>query len=281
MDFFKFETLVTKYLDDQGWQIVDVPPLAQEIWQTLDGQNPSAQEATKFIGTQITLRYAVRLYEVCRQPTHPHFPRAWEELKTWLTKNAPLFTADPTEQDELVQETLIELHHRLPSDPLNAPRALWAYLLQIMRNKRTDHHRRATAVKRGDDTLLSVEELNENHAEGPTTWEETQGPQTDPRDTENQVTAQDVRIRLQTLFQTHLRSDMQIQVAEAHFLDGLSPQEIAELLGKRPHEIRMIKARIVQTLRELPPSVHQELLEILDIAADASFLKGEKETRNE
>lgn len=259
MDFLACQTHITQALLAQGWQLANPQMLAQEIWR--NDEPLSVREITK----QLPFHYAAQLYALCRAPEHPDFSQAWEEVKSWLTKNAPLLTTDSAEQEDLVQETLIELHTRLPDDPLKAPRALWAYLLQIMRNKRTDHHRRATTVKRGEDELLSLEELNASSTDDPpTTWEDTQGPQTNPRDTEDQVTAQDLRQRLATLFQTHLRSETQIQVAEAHFLDGLSPQEIADLWGKKPHEIRMTKARIVQTLRELPPAARQELFEILD-----------------
>ncbi|MCB9134679.1 MAG: sigma-70 family RNA polymerase sigma factor [Anaerolineales bacterium] len=272
MDFSDLQTHITQALLAQGWQLADPHALAQEIWAALNAPALSPQAITK----QLSFYYAAHLYIICRTPEHPNSSQAWEELKRWLTKNAPLFTTVPAEQDDLVQETLIELHTRLPDDPLKAPRALWAYLLQIMRNKRTDHHRRATAIKRGEDELLSLEEVNASSThDAPTTWEETHGPQTDPRATEDQVTAQDLRQRLTILFQTHLRSAAQIQVAEAHFLDGLSPQEIADLWGKKPHEIRMTKARIVQTLRELPPAARQELFEILD------KLEGENESEHE
>ncbi|HNB54708.1 MAG TPA: sigma-70 family RNA polymerase sigma factor [Anaerolineales bacterium] len=259
MDFSALQTHITEALLAQGWQLADPHTLAQEIW--LNDETLSARESTK----QLPFHYAAHLYAICRAPEHPDFSQAWEELKNWLTKNVSLFTTVPAEQDDLVQETLIELNTRLPSNPLKTPRALWAYLLQIMRNKHTDHHRRATAVKRGEDNLLSLEDLNDASGnETATSWEEIHGTQTNPRATEDQVTAQDLRQRLVTLFQTHLRSENQIQVAEAHFLDGLSPQEIADLWGKKPHEIRMIKARIVQTLRDLPPTARQELFDILD-----------------
>jgi RNA polymerase sigma factor (sigma-70 family) len=277
MDFSLCQTLVTQTLLAQGWQLADPHTLAQEIW--LNAAPLSPREIAK----QLPFHYAPHLYAICAEPKHPDFSQAWEELKSWLTKHVPLFTEDPAEQDELVQETLIELHSRLPANPLKAPRALWAYLLQIMRNKRTDHHRRATAVKRGDDTLLALEDLTPAHADPPqaadegASWEETRGPHTDPRETENQVTDQDLRQRLSTLFRTHLRSETQIQVAEAHFLDGLSPQEIAGLLGKRPHEIRLTKARVVQILRALAPPVRQELFEILDRAGDDRHFAEEKE----
>jgi len=280
MDFPRCETLVTQYLLGQDWQLADARALALDIWQDLSGREQSVQDPVKFIQTQAALHYAVILHNLLSEPSSGPRERAWAELKTWLTKNAPLLATDSTAQDELVQETLIELHSKLAANPLNAPRALWGYLLQTMRHKRTDHHRRATAVKRGDDTLLSLEELNDEDADEQTSaWQETvavaNALRTDPRDIENQVTDQDLRARLQTLFRAHLRSEMQIQVAEAHFLDGLSPQEIAELLGKRPHEIRLIKARVVKILRALPPPARQELYEILE------KFEGKKDSDNE
>ncbi len=276
MDFSACENIVTQYLLGQDWQLVNGHTLGLALWQEAETRKLPAEERAQFFRVQIPLCYAVHLYEICRQPSHEYHPRAWNELSIWLFKNGQKIVADEAEREEIVQETLIEFERRLPTNPLQAPRALWAYLLKTMQNTRTDRHRRRSAIKRGEEATLYLEEMEkDNNTEEADAWQETIGTlQTAPRDTENQVTELEVRSRLQALFRKHLRSELQIQVAEAHFLDGLSPQEIAGLMHKLPHEVRLVKARIVQVLRNLPPDDHAELHNIL---AGSSHEKGGKD----
>jgi DNA-directed RNA polymerase specialized sigma24 family protein len=77
------------------------------------------------------------------------------------------------------------------------------------------------------------------------------------------VSDQEVRRQLRQFGLEHLPTELQRQVFEAHFLDGLTPAEIAGLLGKQPHEIRLIKARTVKKIKELSPTAMQQLLEII------------------
>jgi DNA-directed RNA polymerase specialized sigma24 family protein len=131
------------------------------------------------------------------------------------------------------------------------------------------------AIKRGGGDGLYLEEIpfRSMDADGDDPHWEDAIPDTakDAQYIEETTAMQDIRQKMQAFFRTYLTSDLQIQVAEAHFLDGLTPKEIAQLMGKHSHEIRMLKARVIQQLRSLPQEKRQILLEILSVATDLSF----------
>jgi RNA polymerase sigma factor (sigma-70 family) len=251
--------LTEQYLQGQGWALVDPAEMAAEIWRELAGQGLQGTTAVNAVNTGIWLRYAGCLYHLCRQPGATGYPAAWGELRSWLLRQSGQVTSDNQRQEELVQEVLITLSDRLTTVTLQAPRAFWAYSLQILRNKHIDLHRRAKAVKRGDDSVLSLEEMHDEND-----WQETLAAnQEASRESEDIVADAEIRQQLKALFQQHLGSELQRQVAEAHFLDGLSPVEIGALMGKPAHEIRLVKARVVNTLRHLPTAASRQLDTIL------------------
>lgn len=179
---------------------------------------------------------------------------------------------DPRDQQEIVQEALVDLQNRLDASPLDTPRALWAYALAVLKRQDVDLHRRRTAEKRGEGKVGSLEGLAAAQGdEEANNWEESlqeAGQRPRERSTERAVADREVREQLRAFFQEHLSSSWQLRVAEAHFLDALSPSEIAGLTGKTPHEIRMMKARAVRTLRNLPAAERQRLLDILATVED-------------
>ena len=257
--------ITMQYMQGQAWRLIDPQDLTDQIWGNLTDQDIS-QVTVKQIQDQVWQRYAKVLHEACCQPPGDVHEQAWSELLQWVEKQVGYLSAAPKDTDRLIQEVLISLHEKLEKTPLKTPRALWSYALQALNRKNIDLNRRDTAVKRGGGDELYLEELeaygpgNEQHA-----WEEKQRtPGTEPRVTEKFVINGEIRSQIQAFFQMHLPSDLQRQVAEAHFLDGLSPREIAQLMGKQPHEIRQAKARAVQKLRDLPADILEPLLEIIE-----------------
>lgn len=257
--------IVTQYMLGQGWRLVDSRELAGRIWRDADGQNLSEGEAVGYVQNQVWQRYAAVLHDGCCQIENELHEQAWGELSCWLTRQVGYLTPAPHEPDVLIQETLSNLHQRLSQAPIKARRAFLGYALQTLRKKNIDLHRRRTAVKRGGDDELYLEELEVADPGGERRhWEEkTKTRGSEPRAMEKAVINAEIRHQIRTFFRAYLLTTLQRQVAEAHFLDGLSPVEIARLMGKRPHEIRMVKARVVQRLRNLPPDTRQSLLDIL------------------
>ena len=254
-----------QYMQGQAWRLIDPQGLADQIWVDLADQDLS-QVTVKQVQDQVWQRYAEVLHEACCQPPGDVHEQAWSELLQWLEKQVGYLSAAPKDTDRLIQEVVISLHEKLEKAPLKAPRALWSYSLQALNRKNIDLNRRDTAVKRGGGGELYLEELAagdpdaDQHA-----WDEkktTLG--SEPRVTEKTVINREISHQVRAFFQAHLSTDLQRQVAEAHFLDGLSPRDIAQLMGKQPHEIRLVKARAVQKLRNLSPDECQALLEILE-----------------
>lgn len=255
--------LVARYLQAQDWQLADVTPFAETIWHGL------GNEATKrAIETQIWQQYAAILHEACHQPTHESYQRAWYELDSWLRQQRQALPWQPQDQEEAIQEALAALQVQLEKKPLKAPRAFLVYALQTLRRTAIDGERKQTAVSRGgDQEIVSWEALHEAGADPLAAPMQAEvAPVPFERRVEYTVSEREVHAKLKVFFSHHLKSDWQCLVAELLFLDGLQPKEIADLLHKEPHQIRMVKSRIVQTLRSLPPDEQQALLTLLDQA---------------
>ena len=247
---------VAQYLLGQGWQLVSPTELGAQIWARLQGKGLAAAAATQPIQHEVWQLYGAILHDHCQQ----NHDQAWTELTTWLQRQTPRLVNSPSEQEEAVQESVIALQRQLQEAPLNAPRAFFAFALQVLRRMVVDLHRRRTAVMRGGGNDLSLEEMGEESDN----WEEqVAAPPEEGQSVEMHVANKEIRQQLQTFFRRHLPTELQWQVAEAHFLDGLSPVEIAALMGKPAHEIRLVKARIVQKLQNLAELDRQQLLAIL------------------
>lgn len=264
------EYTVRAYLAGQGWSLADPAELAVAIWHDLQREGSTGQEA---IQTAVWERYAALIHDLCQQPASDQYDAAWSELRAWLTRRAPMVNDDPRDQAEIVQEALIDLQSRLKASPLRARRALWAYALATLKRKAIDLHRKRTAEKRGEGKVRSLEGLAAAYEEGDEhgVWEESlqeAGGYPGERTTERAVSKGEMRLQLKAFFRKHFSSSWQLWVAEAHFLDGLRPVEIARLMGKTPHEIRMVKARAVRKLRNLPTAERERLLEILASVED-------------
>jgi len=262
------EYVVRSYLGGQSWSLVDAAELADAIWGDLSRKELARQEAVQTVETATRERYAALIHDLCRQPASAQQNAAWSELKAWLARQAPRVNDDPRDQEEIVQEALIDLRQGLEESPLRKPRAFWAYALLALKRKSIDLHRKRTAEKRGEDRVRSLEGLSADVEEDEVlgSWEEgvqETDQRLNERTTERSVVKREVRAQLRAFFERHFSSSWQLRVAEAHFLDGLQPAEIAGLTGKTPHEIRMVKARAVRKLRNLPADERERLLEIL------------------
>ena len=258
--------IVTQYLLGQGWKLVPPEALAMQVWQALNTKIQTKTEAIKQVQSLVWQHYAVLLHDHCRQASDVSSSQAWSELRLWLEKQTLRLNPDLREREDIIQETLLQLHLQLNKTPIESPRAFLVYVLQVFKGKNVDYHRRKTAVKRGEENTVYLEDgIPASSQNKDTNWEDRfkSVEENEDRIVENAIADEDVRSQIRTFFRTYISSPLQLQVAEAHFLDGLSPVEIARLLNKQPHEIRMAKARVVNTLRNLSPDVRAKLLEIL------------------
>jgi RNA polymerase sigma factor (sigma-70 family) len=258
--------LVAAYLLKQEWRLVEPTTLAETIYQELAGQALVGQSAVHAVQTQIWQQYAVILHDACRQPETAVYERAWQELAHWLGQQRKHLPWSAEEREDVVQETVAALKVQLEKSGIKAPRAFLMYALQALRRTAIDEERKRTAVMRGSGhDPLSWELLSEAAPEPETAAPSEHLPRAKlpERRTENTVSDHEIRTQLKKFFRQHLHGEQQILVAEMLFLEDLSPKEIAGLLQKQPHEIRMIKFRIVQTLRSLPAAEQQKLLAIL------------------
>jgi len=256
--------IVTRYLQAQGWQLVAPQELARQIWPDLEKRDLRAKAATKQVETQAWQRYAEILHAYCCQPGGELYEQAWSELRTWLQRQIRYLQPEPHEPEVVIQEVLADLHRRLCKSPLKTPRALWAFVLQGMKNKNRDLFRRRTANIRGGGNELYLEEITKQfEGEAYDPEERLMAGDAQQRETESRVADEELSEQLREFFRRYLPTTFQQQVAEASFVDGLSPKEIAQLMSKQAHEIRLAKARVVQALRALPPEEKEQLQAIL------------------
>lgn len=242
--------------------------LARAIWNDWEEKSQTTMNVA-FINKQIWWRYAICLHEECclQVENAPRTERAWTELHKWLLTriSGASIPSQQQQNEDIVQETIIRLQKQLRNKPLHAPRTLFAMALQTLRNTAIDMYRHETAVMRGGGNERSLEDLGSDDDEA-ADWDERLPEQRsdNKRPTETAVANREVRQQLDTFFQQHLNSDLQIQLAQAHFLDGLSPKEIAQLWEWTPARVRVLKARIVQRLRSLSQDERAALLHLLD-----------------
>jgi RNA polymerase sigma factor (sigma-70 family) len=256
--------LTAQYLCAQQWELADPLALAAEIYQALAGQTLAGEAAVEAIHTQIWQRYAERLHHACRQPGPAEYERAWQEMGHFLWQQSPQLACPAGEREDVVQDALAHLQNHLRQNSLKAPRTFFVFALQALRNKAIDQERKRTAVFRGGgQNPLSWEAIKEAAVAERATVTSVTARGFGERRVEKAVSDREVRAKLKAFFQQHLGSEQQLLVAELYFLDGLELKEIAGLMGKRPYEIRLVKARIVQTLRSLTAEEQQMLLELL------------------
>lgn len=250
--------LVSRYLAGQGWELAVPEEMAEAIWKSLDGK--TTQSA---VLREIPRRYATLLHIHCQEKESAEHGMAWQEVKSYLEKTVGRLENHSPTQQEIIQETLIGLQQSLP---LQKPQAFLVFAFTTLRSKAIDLNRRQTAEKRDRRKTIPFEELGtkDDSEESDRHWEEyLRASKGIWRTIESTVSNQETRQQLLQFAQKHLPTDLQQMVFEAHFLNGLKPADIAPLLGKQPHEIRLVKARIVKKLKSLPPPEAEQLLEIL------------------
>lgn len=242
--------IVAQWLLAHDWQLANPEQLTNHFWQT--------PMPLKAIQDGIWQGYGVILHNYCCDPAGANYQRAWHELSQWLQKQLYKLPGTPKDHEEIAQESLINLQTRLTKEPLTHPRTLWAFAFQTARNQAIDLNRRRTTAKRG-----SEEEMPADEPDAEESWLEQKTLDNSPHQIEQAAGEAISRQQLLTFFERLLPTRLQYQVAVMHFLDNLEPAEIAPLLGKKAHEIRLVKARIVETLRNLPPESKRDLLAIL------------------
>lgn len=254
--------LVERFLAGQDWTLAAAARLAADIWREVaDDPTDGA------VKTAVFRLYATLLHQHCfLDGETAEKSRSWYELRVWLLTRAKALDNHPGNQEEIVQEALLALQSARPA----SPPAFLAYALQTMKRKQIDLARSRTAEKRGKGRILSLEGLdNQTAEEDGRSWEESIPDESisasfdNWRTIEHVVADQEIRNRLRQFAQKQLPTDLQQQVFEALFLDGLTPAETAHLSGKQPHEIRLVKARIVKKMKALPQSSKRQLLNIL------------------
>jgi RNA polymerase sigma factor (sigma-70 family) len=261
--------ITTQYLLGQEWKLVDPVELAGIIWQTLQKSETSLSK--KHIELWIVRCYAERLYAAAYNEQSDHYQQAWIEISNWLHRRAYLVEYQPDHQDDIAQETLIDIQARWQKGQgLNKPSSLFSFLLTVMRNRSIDLQKKRKAKKRGEDKKISLETMAQTNDDSDTqNWEERIMNEAE-NPTSETVEMNQLRDQLNQFFESVLPTYLQQTVAKAHYLDDLSPTEIATLLGKESAQVRNIKARVVKILRTLPPDKLNKLMEIL------SQLEGKK-----
>ena len=270
LDFDACLFQTARYMEAQRWKLVDALSLATRFWPELQGRGLRGRRAREALETAVWQNYAEVLYDSCRQPHGADQERAWIELGRWLEEKARGRISHAQEREDVVQEALIRLHDAFEKDALRAPRALWTFALQALLGSSADRWRRRAAQKRGEDRAESLE-ANEERRDGRALRRQPlTAPPGEPslRPLEDTVIDRDLRRQLEAFFEEHLKSELQLEVAMAYYLEGHTPAEIAALLHKTPHQVRMVKSRLVRALRALPEKETEQLLAILDAAGD-------------
>lgn len=263
MDEAKCASLVRELLINRDWQLAPAHELSGEICPDITRQGLIGTAAHQAIQRQLWPLYAAILHHHCLRADSPNHNRAWAELRAWLLSQARHTSYLPERHEDLVQEAIIELQQRLQQAPLHTPHAFLAFALRVLQRKAIDLARSEQAqVRGGRATTLSLEELTTTDI--PRAIGDA-GPATDHRTTEVSAFDRLDEQQLIAFFDQHLPTDLQRYIAKATFVDGLEPRLIAARLGKPVHEVRLAKARVVESLRRLYAEGHQQLIDILKV----------------
>lgn len=248
---------VRRYLVGQGWELVAPSEIVSVVWPVVAAQSLQREAATKRVQTLAWQQYGIQLHNACCDPADTvRYERAWHELRALLVKQVTRYTANSYQQEEVVQIALLKLHKRFQKRGLDAPQTIYLFCRQTLKHSAIDWGR-------SDKTVRGKEVEWDDEGEGEEGSYERPMIDESALPVEDRVTNEDTRQRLTAFFAEHLPTDLQRVVAQAHFIDGLAPAKVARLLSKKPHEVRLTKARVVKKLRNLSPVAQQQLLQLL------------------
>jgi RNA polymerase sigma-70 factor (ECF subfamily) len=135
-------------------------------------------------------------------------------------------TADPRDAEDLTSEVFLRALGAIGRYEPRAPFYSWIY--RIARNAVVDHHR----ARREPASYDEISDRPDGH------------PDVDP---ERQAVASDRRERMRRAM-GHLPEEQQ-EVIVLRFIEGLSPEEVAVVVGKRASAVRDIQFRALHALR--------------------------------
>jgi RNA polymerase sigma factor (sigma-70 family) len=217
--------------------------LAQDLWEDYCEGNLTMSDFSE-LRLVIYQRYSVMLFESCRdQKSHTH-EQAWQELRNILIKKAQQKASTFVDWEDSVQETLIMAHSYLLEERVKKPEQFISLTCKMLKNKKLDTLRHLNAKKRGDGEVYSLDAILENKHEQ--FWKGF-------RNTEQEALFIVGQQFLVTAFQALLSTHNQQQVAHLYYLQHLKPREIAQILDKKPHEVRQTVLRVKKRLELFLP----------------------------
>ncbi|MGB1252545.1 MAG: hypothetical protein ACPG8W_18155 [Candidatus Promineifilaceae bacterium] len=241
---------VAEYLLTRDWQLLNATKLMTQLSDWFVEQGSSSQ-LKKPLQQSIWRVYGEVLHNHCCDPHASFHNRAWHELREWLMRRGSR-SIQPSELENVVQETLIRLTVQLYKAPLADPRMIWAYAGRSLKTVEIDQARKFSAEKRGRAQTISLEQLQRNESEEESNWEERlAGFDNTHRQTEEIVTSADMDATLHTYLRQNLPTAQQQEIAIAHFLQGRRLKDIAAERNKPAYQIRLTKSRILKKLRHI------------------------------
>ena len=263
----RIKHLVYQYMIGQGWELEGPEEVARQVIESLKEQTLASEVALKSVVYQAVWRcYTPILYAYCQDTASEKYERAWQETREWLMRGARSKLANESDQDDMVQETLIKLQTRIGQ--CRQPAAFLAFATKVLINTIKDAWKKEQTVKKGGGQVLSLNKVIEAHSDSGDDDRLYFGEQ-DERQTERLAATLMARQRLSLFLQEHFPSAFQREVLMIILADDVTKSaEIAKLLGRKPHQIRQVRSRLQNGLRNLLPDALDELREILEALPD-------------
>lgn len=163
-------------------------------------------------------------------------PDAWDDLYRLVYPRLFAFArnrvGDDADADDVVSETMTRALHGIDRFRWRNSVGIEAWLFGIGRNVLHEHHRRASRMSPVPEPVIN------------------QGPPDDPTaEPAARILAHEEADAVRRALH-RLRHDDR-EVLELRFVAGLSSQEIAHVIGRRPGAVRMAQSRALDRLRHL------------------------------
>ena len=239
-----FINFVVTYLENRNWLLEAPEKFAEEMWNDTETGKLVVADY-KALRVIIFRRYSAVVWAMCQDEENAGtYDQSWQALREFLSKKARQRMPNFNDWEDAVQESLITTHRYLQLNRIKKPEQFLNLITTLLYNGMVDKTRHQDAKKRGGNKVTSLEELLENNQE-----QDYQGF----RNTEQQALFAVAEQNLAKKFEEVLNTCNQKSVAKMYFIQQLKPREIAQIMGKAPHEIRQTVLRVRKRMKKFLP----------------------------
>ena len=168
----------------------------------------------------------------------------YDRLASRIARKIPSFLRNTVTEEDILQETFIEVFQRIESFEMKGERAFYRWLVTIADHRLLDLVKAHQAVKRGGGKIKINTQKQSNEDSVDELIELLAGPQQTPsRSVARHEAAAAIQAGLVTINEDY-RYAIQLR-----YFDGLSPAEVGKIMSRSPHAVHNLCHRGLKELR--------------------------------